>query len=343
MKKSQIDATVTWLVLAEDGTFSDALASELGSHGQTIRVRTGEKFHRVSPGLYEIDPANREDYVALLQDLRSERTSGRIELFMHGCRTQTDVRPAERVGSRRAARHVSDSGDSGAKSRAGNRIQRALRSCLQRVRREDFFAHSVCALNAFCGVIPIECPNITIKSHRSRSSHPTLHSAIPQLVRELVSPPSNEIIAYRGSSRWVQHFEPVTFEKPSTGTEKRSEHSIAEPVAHTSSPVDWAVLVWFWLSIWLGLHRRASFLPLARRYRRLRIGKRCWKRRKRRKISREKFKVSSRSRILGGKPLVAYGGHRRSRCDAADFSPASALNMVPFTALSMLPVLPAPV
>ena len=68
LKKSQTDATLTWLLLAEDGPFSDALASKLGFHGQTVRVRAGGKFQRVSPGLYEIDPANREDYLALLKD-----------------------------------------------------------------------------------------------------------------------------------------------------------------------------------------------------------------------------------------------------------------------------------
>jgi NAD(P)-dependent dehydrogenase (short-subunit alcohol dehydrogenase family) len=79
------------------------------------------------------------------------------------------------------------------------------------------------ALNAFCGVIPIECPNI-----RSRVVDLDLvsnsESAIRQLVRELVSPPSNEIIAYRGSSRWVQHFEPARLEE--SLPEQRNDQSI---------------------------------------------------------------------------------------------------------------------
>ncbi len=210
-KESRIDANLTWVLLAEDGPFSEKLASELSHFGQIIRVRAGEKFHRVSAGLYEIDPAKREDYVALLQDLRasglwpdrvihawwpeangSSNLQGALDrgvlstmFLVQAVEEQNPAQPIEfNVISDRAY------------SVTGEKITSPIPS----------------ALNSFCSVIPIECPNI-----RSRVIDVDVQSnsalAIRQLVGELVSPASNEIIAYRGSSRWVQRFEPFSFEK----------------------------------------------------------------------------------------------------------------------------------
>ena len=89
---------------------------------------------------------------------------------------------------------------------------------------EKVSSPSAASLNALSGVIPIECPNITSRVVDLDLAS-DLDSAIPQLVRELVSPPSNEIIAYRGSSRWVQHFEPVKLGKPSP--DQRTDQSLA--------------------------------------------------------------------------------------------------------------------
>jgi acyl transferase domain-containing protein len=210
-KKSRIDANLTWLLLAEDGPFSEKLASELSSFGQTVRIRTGEKYHRASAGLYEIDPARREDYVALLQDLRASGMSP--DRIIHAWWPEAD-------------------GSSNLQSALGRGVLSAMflvqaveeQSPTQQIEFNVVSdrAYSVsgekipspipAALNSFCGVIPIECPNIRARvidlDLLSNSA-----SAIRQLVGELVSPASNEIIAYRGSSRWVQRFEPSPFEK----------------------------------------------------------------------------------------------------------------------------------
>jgi acyl transferase domain-containing protein len=222
LKKSQTDATLTWLLLAEDGSFSDALASKLGFHGQTVRVRAGGKFQRVSPGLYEIDPANREDYLALLKDLHA---SGHwpdriVHAWMPDANGAADLQRALDRGVLSAMFLI----QAAQEQNSSRQIEfNALSDRAYSVFGEGVSSPVAAALNAFCGVIPIECPNI-----RSRVVDLDLvsnsESAIRQLVRELVSPPSNEIIAYRGSSRWVQHFEPARLEE--SLPEQRNDQSI---------------------------------------------------------------------------------------------------------------------
>ncbi len=213
IKKSQIDAAATWLVLAQDGTFSDALASSLGSHGLTIRVRPGEKFQRVSPALYEIDPANREDYASLLQDMEvsGHRPDRIVHAWMPRASGTADLQSAFDYGVFAAMFLIQAIQEQSPDRQVDFNV---LSDRAYSVFGEKVSSPSAAALNALCGVIPIECPNITSRVVDLDLAS-DLDSAIPQLVRELVSPPSNEILAYRGSSRWVQHFEPVKLGKPS--------------------------------------------------------------------------------------------------------------------------------
>ncbi len=211
LKKSRIDANLTWLLFAEDGLFSDSLASELGSYGKTVRVRAGEEFRRVSPGLYEIDPANRQNYAALLRDLQANAQWP--DRVVHGwsadASESADLRSALDRGVL-SAMFLIQAAEEQSSSRP---IEfNVVSDRAYSVFGEHISTPIAATLNSFCGVIPIECPNI-----QSRVIDLDLlsnsKSAIPQLVAELVSPASNEIIAYRGSSRWTQYFEPAPLGK----------------------------------------------------------------------------------------------------------------------------------
>ncbi|HVC90865.1 MAG TPA: SDR family NAD(P)-dependent oxidoreductase, partial [Acidobacteriaceae bacterium] len=223
LKKSQTDSTQTWLLLAEEGSFSNALASELGSHGQTIRVRSGEKFLRVSSALYEVDPARQEDYLTLLDDLRA---SGHWpDRIVHGWMLDATVEGALQAALDRGVLSAMFLVQAIQERNSSRRIEfNVLSDRAYSVFGERVSSPIAAALNAFCGVIPIECPNITARvidvDLVSNSE-----SAIQQLIGELVSPSSNEIIAYRGSSRWLQRFEPVRFEKPLP--DQRNDRSIS--------------------------------------------------------------------------------------------------------------------
>ena len=69
------------------------------------------------------------------------------------------------------------------------------------------------ALNAMVKVIPVECPNIAsrvVDLNLSVNSE----AAVSQCITELLSAPADDVVAYRGSARWVQYFEPARFETP---------------------------------------------------------------------------------------------------------------------------------
>ncbi len=60
-----------WLVLADAGELVDALSEEITRvGGEVIMVRTGESFARTGADTFILDPLRREDYTALLSELR---------------------------------------------------------------------------------------------------------------------------------------------------------------------------------------------------------------------------------------------------------------------------------
>ncbi len=221
LKKSEVVAARTWVLFAEDGPFSDALSGGLGPHGHVIRVRAGKKFRKIAPALYEINPANREDYSALLQDLQ---TSGHspdriIHAWMPNPDDEVNLQAALDRGVLSAMFLVQAAGESGGRIEFNVLSDRAYS-----VFGEHISSPIAAALNAFCGVIPLECPSIVsrvIDVDLASSSE----SSIQQCIAELLSLPSDAIVAYRGSSRWIQHFEPVQLEKPIA--ERKNNRSIS--------------------------------------------------------------------------------------------------------------------
>lgn len=223
LQKSQVDSARTWLLFAEDGPFADALSAEFGPHGHTVRVRPGEKFQQITPALYEIDPANREDYLKLVRNLAaSAHTPDRIvHAWMPRPNANIDL-SAVLDRSVLSAMFLIQAVE---ECEPGRHIEfNVLSDRAYSVFGEHISSPFATALNAFCAVIPLECSNINSRvidcDLASNSESP-----IRQVIAELLSLPTDPIVAYRGSSRWAQQFEPVKWEKPSA--EQKSDRSIS--------------------------------------------------------------------------------------------------------------------
>lgn len=209
LRQPKAETTATWMLLSANDDRSKSLASALAERGQIIVVNTGQAFRKISPSSYEIDPADRNDYLRLLQDLQ---TNGHwpdkiVHAWLTGCESEI-------------ARAI-DLGVIGALS-----LVQAIEECssirpvelnILSDRAYSLMGERACspasnALHAFCKVVALECANITCRViDFDTDSPPDL--AQRQLVRELLSPPANEVISYRGTARWKQCFEPVRLEK----------------------------------------------------------------------------------------------------------------------------------
>jgi acyl transferase domain-containing protein len=217
--KAEVPATWLLLLSANDDR-SQSLAGALAQRGQVITLYAGRGFRKNSPDSFEVDPASREDYLRLLQELQA---SGRWpDKIVHAWLRDREPDIARAI----------DFGVSGALA-----LVQAIEECSS-VRSVEFNILSECAyslmgepasspasnaLHAFCKVVALECPNVVCRViDIEPDSQPALVQK--QIVRELLSPAANETVAYRGTARWTQCYEPVRLEK-STGAAS-SEQSI---------------------------------------------------------------------------------------------------------------------
>jgi acyl transferase domain-containing protein/acyl carrier protein len=71
--QSRPHGTGVWLIFGEDTVASEMLRSELEDYVQTcVLVKASDKYEKVGPSEYRLDPAQREDYDRLLKDLRAQ-------------------------------------------------------------------------------------------------------------------------------------------------------------------------------------------------------------------------------------------------------------------------------
>ncbi len=220
LPQTEIKESDTWLLLADDGPLANLLTNALSAPGQVVRVRAASRFHRVSAELYEIDPANREDYISLIQDLQAAgRWPDRIvHAWMPNSNRESDLDSVLDLGVFSAmflAQAVEES--SATRQVEFNVISNRAFSILG----EPVSSPAPAALNAFCGVIALECANISSRViDVDFESNPA--AVTRQLLKELASAASNETVAYRGSARWIQQYEPVRLEESDeSGSDKR--------------------------------------------------------------------------------------------------------------------------
>ena len=210
LPKSKVDKAQIWLLLAEDGKLSDALLEGLKQHGPIVRVKSSSVFRRVSAESYEINPENREDYDRLIRDLQaSGRWPDRVIHAWTPNAEEASLTTALDRGIFCAMFFLQAAEDCSSVRRiefnvVGDRAYNIL--------GEGISSPAASALNSFCKVVPLECLNVTCRViDVDLASNPEL--VIRQLKGELLSVSSSETVAYRGSARWIQGYEPVKLQK----------------------------------------------------------------------------------------------------------------------------------
>ncbi len=211
LKQSSIRAGATTLVFIGEGPLGNSVTAELDQHGPVVRVRTGANFRKLSPGVYEIDPSNREDYLRLIQDLQAhDRWPARMAYaWMLNAHPEPNLQRSLDIGVLSAmflAQAIEES--SSTRPVEFNVLSDRAYSLLG----EPALSPASVALHSFCGVMALECPNIACRVI-DIDFESKVEMVLRQVTRELLSAPSNEIVAYRGAARWKQYYEPVRFEK----------------------------------------------------------------------------------------------------------------------------------
>ena len=204
-----------WLVFAGDEPLADAVVERLKAGGTVVAVRAGERFDGRGPDTYTVNPQAPGDYDSLLEALaRSGRLPGRVvHLWSLGSSSAKEA-AADRFAL------AQDRGFYSVLFLVQALARRGLRDALEltvigdelrEIERGDTVAPEKSPLLGLCLVIPQEYPHISCVTVDVERTPVNGASALAELIlAELNAEPGAATIAYRGSRRWRQQWEPTT-------------------------------------------------------------------------------------------------------------------------------------
>lgn len=175
--------------------------------GRCIRVSCGERFQVISETQYQLAPDHREDWEKFFQHLLSmglwpakilHAWTYTSPLFDAGHAAPLDRSFLSLILLAQSISKISS-------SRAVKIIVAAEQACS--VAGEKITRLAAASLPILCKVISLECPNI---SCGFVDLAPGLDADL--LMLEMLSETTGQTVAYRGSTRWVDEYEPVRLE-----------------------------------------------------------------------------------------------------------------------------------
>lgn len=234
-----------WLVFVDRCGLGDKIVKQLELEGQdAIAISVGEQFSRESKSahassynagsprngmaqLYTINPRNRDQYGTLLEDLRALGKYPTKIVHLWGITSSTHPESISEflefysllfLAQAINANNLTDPIEIGIVS---NNMHDATAS-------EVLCPEKALALGP-CKVIPLEYPNITCRCIDvvlpSKESQQQAQ-LIDQLLAELTTPTSAQVIAYRGHHRLVQDFEPVRLDETVKGKSRLRKEGV---------------------------------------------------------------------------------------------------------------------
>ena len=214
LRQTHSKQSESWLVFVDESGLGEQILKQLEVEGQNvIAVQIGEKFSyqgksSQNQGIYTINPQNKKDYEALIEELLDLNWTPTKILHLWS------VTPQER-------REIQTTGlysllwlvQTLAKHDLIDLEIAVVSNNLQSVTGEEAIASAKATILGAVKTIPLEYPNISCRSIDVSFSTSSGEKLVEQLLTELSTPSSNEVIAYRGKHRWVQIFDPVRLER----------------------------------------------------------------------------------------------------------------------------------
>jgi acyl transferase domain-containing protein/acyl carrier protein len=218
-----------WLVFVDDCGLGEQIVKRLEQERQEVlKVIVGEKFDRISEGVYTINPQQRQDYDALFAELVTRNQIPQI--IAHLWSITPNVSQKEPSGSTQTSLETEFFEKSQARGfysllylaqaigtqNLTDSIQiGVISNHLHEVTGSEVLIPEKATVLGPVRVIPLEHPQISCRSIDvvlPDSGSFQGQQLVNQLIAELSISSSNSLVAYRGKHRWVQTFEPVRLE-----------------------------------------------------------------------------------------------------------------------------------
>ncbi|HEX6290047.1 MAG TPA: SDR family NAD(P)-dependent oxidoreductase, partial [Herpetosiphonaceae bacterium] len=216
-----------WLIFLDKCGVGTSLVRQLTSQGQeVITITPGPTFARYSPTGFTVRPRQREDYDALLRELnREQKLPDRI---VHLWSVTPPINGADETEA--GLTNLLDHGFYSLFTLAQTLGDQGIDRCqitvvsndMQEVTGIEQIVPAKATVIGPCKVIPQEYRGIACRSIDLLLPAGGPSSAlIEQLMDELSRPVTDDIVAFRGSHRWVQTLEPVQLQAAARNTRLR--------------------------------------------------------------------------------------------------------------------------
>ncbi len=208
-----------WLVFVNDSHLGEQLLARIGrEQQQIITVKPGPQFTQLNESEYIIDPRQSYDYETLFQSLDSIPQSI-VHLWSIAAAHYDQLNVSHVTAARDAGFYsVLYIAQALGKVRYSSEIQiNVVTNNLQEVTGEEIIQPEQAPILGLVKVIPqefpgVRCRNIDILAPQPESRQEQL--LISTLRTEIASRISDTMLAYRGTHRWRQRFQPVRLQQP---------------------------------------------------------------------------------------------------------------------------------
>jgi acyl transferase domain-containing protein/acyl carrier protein len=219
-----------WLLFVDECGIGKQIAQRLQQVAQTVIIVTvEEQFTQLSEHVYALNPKRQEDYESLLTELWAKEKIPQRIVYCWSVIPETIAYP--NLHSVAAEKYSEIDLARGFYSLLffARAIQKrdcthsvhitVLSNNAHDVHGNEISSPEKATILGLCQVIPQESPNITCCN--IDISLPEADSLADQLVEhlltELISPATETIVAYRGTTRWLQTFEPIHLDETTQG------------------------------------------------------------------------------------------------------------------------------
>ncbi|HVF55294.1 MAG TPA: SDR family oxidoreductase [Pyrinomonadaceae bacterium] len=215
------DKKLCRLIFADELGLGTLVAKQMENVGEEVFVvRAGERFGKIDARVYEMNPRRREDYDALLDELRAQDKTPEAILHLWSVTQETEtvttldsfdaaqslgfyslLHLAQALGERMLAEPLSIA---------------VVTNGMQEVTGEETLSPEKATLLGLCKVVPQEYPQFSCRSIDVvlPEREGEREALARKLVAEVADRETTAAVSYRGRHRWVQIFEPARFDAP---------------------------------------------------------------------------------------------------------------------------------
>lgn len=200
----------SWVIFCDESGVGEALAQQLRRRNEEIVVvHAGDQLKRTADRVYTLNPAEKRDYDALMQELVSRDIKFTKMIHLWSLDDTASFEQAQQSGLHSLLFLTQALAD---RSLANSLELVVVTDSVQEVSGDESLRPERSTVLGICKVIPQEYPEITCRTI-DVTRDTALARIVDQLVDELTENRLERVVAYRGRHRWVQSFEPVRLEQ----------------------------------------------------------------------------------------------------------------------------------